>query len=293
MNHLKPAEILEASVNSGVVKADSSFKKLFIMGIMAGAYIAFAGAASNMGGFNLLMEEETYGLGRILTGTIFASGLVMVILAGAELFTGNSLITLAVLEKRTTAAKMLRNWVIVYIANFIGSVFIAFMVYNTGLFASGGEMLGAFTVKVAAGKVNMNFGQCFVSGILCNWLVCLAVWSSTGASSTIGKIFAAFFPIWLFVTSGFEHSIANMYFIPAGIFASSNENFTALSGLAQESLSNLTWQGMLINNLLPVTLGNIVGGAIFVACGYWFALQKDKGSVNLVNVEESTGRESA
>ena len=293
MNHLKPAEILEASVNSGISKANGSFKKLFIMGIMAGAYIAFAGAASNMGGFNLLMYEETYGLGRILTGTIFASGLVMVILAGAELFTGNSLITLAVLEKKTTVSKMLRNWVIVYIANFVGSVFIAFMVYKTGLLASGGELLGAFTVKVAAGKVNMTFGQCFAAGILCNWLVCLAVWSSTGARSTIGKIFAAFFPIWLFVTAGFEHSVANMYFIPAGIFASANESFVSLSGLTQDAVSNLNWQGMFVNNLLPVTLGNIVGGVIFVACGYWIALREDRESVNLVNSEKPMGRNSA
>ncbi len=274
MNHLKPAEILNASINSGISKTDSSFRKLFIMGIMAGAYIAFAGAGANMAGFNLLMSPETFGLGRILTGTVFASGLIMVVLAGAELFTGNSLITLAVLEKKTTVTKMLRNWIIVYIANFIGSVLIAFMVYKTGLFSSGGDMLGAFTVKVAAGKVNMSFSQCFVSGILCNWLVCLAVWSSTGADSTIGKIFAAFFPIWLFVTAGFEHSVANMYFIPAGIFASSNETFAALSGLMPDSLANLTWQGMFMNNLIPVTLGNIVGGAVFVAMGYWMALQK-------------------
>lgn len=274
MNHLKPADILNASVDSGISKTGSSFKKLLIMGIMAGAYIAFAGAAANMAGFNLLMSPDTYGTGRILVGTVFATGLIMVLLAGAELFTGNSLITLAVLEKKVTLTKMFRNWVIVYIANFIGSVFVAFLVYKTGLFSSGEDMLGAFTVRLAAGKVNMSFGQCFTSGILCNWLVCLAVWSSTGADSTIGKIFSAFFPIWLFVTAGFEHSIANMYFIPAGIFASSSETFTALSGLSSDSLANLTWQGMFANNIIPVTLGNVVGGVCFVAMGYWMALQK-------------------
>jgi formate/nitrite transporter len=273
MNHLKPAEILKTSVASSVEKSNGSFKKLFLMGIMAGAYIAFAGSASNMGAFNLLNSPETYGLGRAVAGTIFTGGLIIILLAGGELFTGNTLMPLAVIEKKITARKMLRNWVIVYIANFIGSVLVAFMIYNSGLFDSGSQMLGAITVKIAAGKVNMTFLSCFVSGILCNWLVCLAVWSATGASSTVDKIFASFFPILLFATNGFEHSIANMYFIPAGIMASSNESFVALSGVTSEAISNLNWIGML-DNLLPVTLGNIVGGSLCVAIGYWSVVKE-------------------
>lgn len=279
MNHLKPAEILEATVDSGILKAESSLRRLIIMGMMAGAYIAFAGAAANMASFNLLLGTETYGLGKILSGTIFTGGIIMVTLAGAELFTGNSLMTLAVFEKKISLLKMLRNWIIVYIANFAGSILIAWMVVNTGILSSGADMLGAFTVKVAAGKVSMSFVQCVISGILCNWLVCLAVWCSTGAGSTTGKILSLFFPIWLFVTGGFEHSVANMYFISAGIFASSNESFSELSGASAEALANLDWQGMIVDNLLPVTLGNIIGGAFFVATAYWIALKGGKENV--------------
>ena len=274
MNHLKPIEILEATVNAGVGKANSSFKKLLVLGILAGAYIAFAGAAAAMGTFNLIAQPTTFGLGKILSGTIFAAGLVVVVLAGAELFTGNSLITLAVLEKKTTVSKMLRNWVIVYIANFIGSILVTWMIWKIGLFASGADMFGAITVKVAVGKVNMTFVNCLLSGIMCNWLVSLAVWMATGADSTIGKIFAIFFPIWMFVTCGFEHCIANMYAIPAGIFAATNPAFVELSGVTAEALSNLTWAGMAINNLVPATIGNIIGGGFFVATMYWLGLKK-------------------
>jgi len=273
MKHSTPNEIIETLADIGVVKTKSSFKKLIILGIMAGAYIAFAGAASTMGAFNLLQDADTYGLGRILCGVIFTGGLVMVTLAGAELFTGNCLITLSVFEKKASIAGMLRNWLIVYIANLAGSVLVAWLVYNSGILNFGSGLMGAVSVKIAAGKVNMTFIQCFASGILCNWLVCLAVWMATGAKSTADKVMAVFFPIWLFCTCGFEHSVANMYFISAGILTSANETFAALSGAGADALSNLDWTGMFADNLLPVTLGNIAGGILFVAAGYWLALK--------------------
>ena len=276
MNHLKPSETLEVLMNGAKAKADMQKKKMIIFGIFAGAFIAFAGAGANMGSFNLLANPETFGLGKILSGTIFAVGLMLVVLGGAELFTGNTTMLAAAIDKRITASSMLKNWVIVYICNFIGGVLIAFMVYYSGGLNAGDGWLGAITVKIASGKVNMGFGPALVSGIMCNWLVCMAVWLSTGAQTTTGKILAIFFPIWLFVTAGFEHSVANMFFIPAGIFASTNELFAALSGVSAEALANLTWSGMLINNLLPVTIGNIVGGAICVAVGYYAALKSEK-----------------
>jgi formate/nitrite transporter len=169
---------------------------------------------------------------------------------------------------------MLRNWIIVYAGNLIGSLFIAYMMMNSGLFSSGAGVLGAVTVKIAANKVNLAFLQAFYLGIMCNWLVCLAVWLSYGAESMAGKILGIFFPIWLFITSGFEHSVANMYYIPAGIMARSNPVFSELAGLSQEMLDKLTWSGFFINNLIPVTLGNIVGGGLFVGMAYWYSYKK-------------------
>lgn len=276
MNHLKPAETLDALMKAAELKASMPLKRIIIFGIFAGVYIAFAGAGANMASFNLLANPETFGLGKILSGTIFTVGLMLVVLGGAELFTGNTTMIAAVAEKRITASSMLKNWIIVYICNFIGGVLIAFMVYYSGGLNAGNGLLGAMTVKIASGKVNLEFGQALVSGIMCNWLVCMAVWLSTGAQTTIGKIFSIFFPIWLFVTAGFEHSVANMFFIPAGIFASGNELFVSLSGISQDVLSNLNWSGMLINNLFPVTIGNIIGRSVCVAMGYYTALKSEK-----------------
>ena len=273
MNHLKPADILERILESAEVKSKMPLKRLIIFGIFAGVYIAFAGAGANMASFNLLANPETFGLGKNLSGTIFTAGLIMVVLGGAELFTGNTTMLAAVVHRRITLSSMLKNWVIVYICNLIGGVLIAVMVSYSGGLGAGDGMLGAMTVRIAAGKVNMNFGQALVSGIMCNWLVCMAVWLSTGAQTTVGKIFSIFFPIWLFVTAGFEHCVANMFFIPAGIFAKESELFLSISGIGSEDLSNLTWGGMLVNNMLPVTVGNIIGGAVCVAMGYYTALQ--------------------
>jgi len=271
---LKPAEILDFTINVSQDKAAGSFQKLFLLAILAGAFIAFAAEGSNMAAFNLLAEPTTYGLGRVLAGAVFGTGLMMVVLAGGELFTGNTLILTAVLEKKVAASTMLRNWVIVYAGNFVGSVLIAYMIANSGLLTSGGSLLGAVTLKIAVYKVNLTFLQAFYLGIMCNWLVCLAVWLSFGADTMAGKIFAVFFPIWLFITSGFEHSVANMYYIPAGILIKANESFAQLSGLSQEALDSLTWGSFAINNLIPVTLGNIIGGGIFVGMAYWYAYKK-------------------
>ncbi len=274
MKPLKPAEILDYTIETGIAKSSGRFLKLLFLGIMAGAFIAFAAEGSNMAAFNLFYHPTTYGLGKALAGAIFGTGLMLVVLCGGELFTGNTLILAAVCSKKVKIATMFRNWIIVYIGNLIGSLFVAYMMYQSGLFTSGADVLGAVTIKIAAYKTGLSFMQAFYLGIMCNWLVCLAVWLSYGADTMSGKILGIFFPIWLFITSGFEHSVANMYYIPAGILAKANESFVELSHVSADVLSQLTWSGFFIDNLIPVTLGNIVGGGIFVGMGYWFVYKR-------------------
>lgn len=271
---LSPAEITDYTIQVGITKANSKFTKLLVLSILAGAFIAFAAEGSNMAAFNLLANPNTYGLGKALAGVIFGTGLMLVVLAGGELFTGNTMLIAAVCQKKVTVRKMLRNWSIVYVGNLIGSLLIVYMMVNSGLFSSGGEMLGAMTVKIATYKVNLTFIQAFYLGIMCNWLVCLAVWLCYGAETMAGKILAIFFPICLFVVSGFEHSVANMYYIPAGIMAKAHENYGALANLSQETLDSLTWGSFFIKNLIPVTIGNIIGGGILVAMAYWYSYKK-------------------
>lgn len=277
---LSPAEIAEYTVQTALKKTSMSALNLFLLGILAGAFIAFASEGSNMAAFNLLAKAETYGLGKALAGAIFGTGLMLVVIAGAELFTGNTLILAGVLDGRVSLKAMLRNWSIVYLGNFVGSVLIAYMMSASGLFSNGASMLGAVTIKIAVYKVSLSFTQAFFLGIMCNWLVCLAVWMAYGAKDMAGKIWAIFFPIWLFITSGFEHSIANMYYIPAGIFAKADPALAeaaASLGVTTEKLGHLNWTTFLVNNLVPVTLGNIVGGAVFVGAVYWFVyLRKPK-----------------
>ncbi|MBF7096454.1 formate/nitrite transporter family protein [Alkalibacter mobilis] len=272
---LTPAEITNATVVVGVRKVANRKINQFILAILAGAFIAFAAEGSNMAAFNLFAKPETYGLGKALAGSIFGTGLMLVIIAGGELFTGNSLILAGVFAGKVKIEKMLANWGIVYIGNFVGSILIAYMMVKSGLFNSGANGLAATTLKIASYKVNLSFMQAFYLGIMCNWLVCLAVWMSFGSKNIVGKVFAIFFPIWLFITSGFEHSIANMYYIPAGILSKTNEAWVAASGLTAEQLANLNWSTFTINNLLPVTLGNLVGGGVFVALLYWFVYVKN------------------
>lgn len=276
-NYLSPSEIAEFTISVGEKKATSKAFPLFILGILAGAFIAFASEGSTMACFGLLGNPNTFGLGKALAGSIFGTGLMLTVIAGGELFTGNTLMIMGVMEKKYSLLAMLRNWCIVYIGNFVGSMLIAFMMVNSGQFGLASSILGGTVIKIASAKVSLSFEQALFLGIMCNWLVCLAVWMAYGAKDITGKILAIFFPIWLFITSGFEHSVANMYYIPAGIMAKGNSLYyeAALSlGISSEKLAHLTWESFLINNLLPVTLGNIIGGCVFVGGAYFLAYRR-------------------
>jgi formate/nitrite transporter len=290
-NFLTPVEIAEATILAGTNKAKLSVRKMIILGILAGVFIAFAAEGSNMAAFNLLARAETFGLGRVLAGVVFGTGLMLVVIAGGELFTGNTMMIAGVLDKKFTTAAMLKNWLFVYLGNLIGSVFLAYMMTQSGLFNSGAHVLGGVTIKIAAVKVGLSFMQAFYLGIMCNWLVCLAVWMATGSKDIVGKLLAIFFPIWLFITSGFEHSVANMYYIPAGIMAKGTKAWADAAqaiGVTPEMLANLNWGSFFVKNILPVTLGNIVGGGIFVGVVYWYVYIKKDGTAKPDKNDEST-----
>ena len=267
LSALTTGEILEKVSDSGIAKAEGKTLRLLIWALLAGAYIAFGAQASQMVSFNLLADPDSLGVGRLVSAAVFPVGLMMVVLCGAELFTGNCLMIIGVLDRKIRISGMLRNWVLVYLGNFLGALLVVALMKSTGLWGTGSGLLGASVIKTAQAKVQLSFGQAFVRGILCNWLVCLAVWMSTGARETVSKIFAIWFCIGLFVISGFEHSIANMYFIPAGIAAAADSGLAQLAGC---DVSVLTVGNFLIKNLLPVTLGNILGGGLFVGMVYWF-----------------------
>ena len=276
-----PKEIATNTIAVGVKKTSMSIQASFVLAILAGAFIAFASEGSNMAAFNLFAKADTYGLGKCIAGSIFGTGLMLVVLCGGELFTGNCLIIIGVLKGKVKWSAMFKNWSIVYIGNLVGSVLIAYMMVESGLFNSGANGLGGATIKIAAYKVGLTFMSALYLGIMCNWLVCLAVWMCFGAKSMIGKIFAIFFPIWLFITSGFEHSVANMYYIPAGILAKTNAAWAAASHVKPEVLAQLNWGTFITKNLIPVTIGNIIGGAIFVGTAYWFTYLKDSDKENV------------
>jgi formate/nitrite transporter len=260
--------IAESFIETGIKKTGLPIPKQFLLGVLAGAYIALAAQGSNAA----IHTIESAGIGKALAGALFAVGLMLVVVAGAELFTGNCLVVIAAGEKKVRLSAMLRNWFFVYTGNFTGAMIVVLLVFASGQFDFSHGLLGGFTIKTAAYKVGLPFGKAVIMGILCNWLVCLAVWMAAAAKDIAGKLFAIFFPIWLFITSGFEHCVANMYYIPAGILAKSNPVWAEQAGAldaSPDAVEALNIPSFLLGNLLPVTLGNIIGGAVFVGMAYW------------------------
>ncbi len=274
-----PADMAKRVNTACVSKAKLCFLSLSMLSILAGAFIALGAEFYTLVVFD---SSLSLGLTRTLGGLAFSLGLILVVIAGAELFTGNNLLMMGFASRTVTYKQLLKNWGITYIGNFIGSLSIVFLMFLTNLWKMKDFMLGAKMVLIAADKVNLTFLEAFSRGILCNALVCLAVWLCFSARSVVSKIAAIIFPITAFVASGFEHSIANMYFIPMGILLRNNDG--VIRQMAQmspaTSLERLGVMG-LFGNLLPVTLGNIIGGAVMVGLVYWLIIvlphrQKDK-----------------
>lgn len=269
-NFLSPKDTAKAFDNVAIAKASLSTGKLILLGIFAGMFIGFGGFASQVISHTILNP----GLAKFASGAVFPVGLMLVLIAGAELFTGNNLMIIGVMDNKITVSQLLRNWILVYIGNLIGSVVFAYLISQSGLLNLTEGLLGATAIKTAISKTSLSFHEALIRGIFCNMLVVLAVWMATASKDVISKIYAAWFPVMLFVMSGFEHSIANMYFIPVGLFAKSNYMYIKNWGITKAALGKLNIRG-LISNLLPVTLGNILGGAIIVGLSYWYIYRKD------------------
>ncbi len=256
-------EITEGYLNAGIEKSHKSTKRMILLGILAGMFIAF-GASSSMVAAHAM---ENYGLAKLVAGCVFPIGLMLIILVGGELFTGDCLMVMGTWHKDYRKRVVTKKLATIWLSNFVGAMVIVLIVSLSGQQEMSYGLLGAYTIKTAYAKVSLTFLQAFVSGIGCNIIVCAAMLMAYSATDTTGKLVAVFFSIMAFVVSGFEHCVANMYYIPAGLLALMNDSYRELAmetyHLTAEQLEALSLQGMMMN-LIPVTLGNIVGGMVFI-----------------------------
>jgi formate/nitrite transporter len=285
-----PPEIAARVETAGVAKARLDLLTLLTLGGLAGAFIAVGAQLSTVVGTG---SELGLGPTRLLAGIAFSVGLILVVIAGAELFTGNTLIVMAWLGRKVTTAALLRNWGIAYVANFAGAIATVLLIYGAGQWALGGNAVGANALATANAKVDLSFGEALLRGVLCNALVNLAVWLCFSARSNVDKIFSIIPPIAGFVASGFEHSIANMYLIPLGILLRDKPEVVQAAGLSDADLDGLTWSGFLVDNLLPVSIGNIIGGGLLVAAIYWLVYLRPRETASAESSDRPTRPEPA
>jgi formate/nitrite transporter len=288
IDSLLPAEMATRAEYIGVRKAEMPAFTMLILSVLAGAFIALGAIFSTTvasGGVSITDPAGAavystglpYGVTRLLAGAVFCLGLILVVVGGAELFTGNNMIVMAWASGKVTGRALLRNWGIVYAGNFIGSVATALLMFFSRQYTFGAGAVGVTALRTAAAKCELDFLQAVALGILCNALVCLAVWLTYSARTTLDKIASILFPITAFVTSGFEHSVANMYFIPYALFIKMFDPAFA-QGVAGKipGYDALTWQAFVFDNLIPVTIGNVIGGAVFVAAVYWVVFLRSR-----------------
>ncbi len=262
-----PPEMAERAESIGVKKADLDFWTMLVLAVLAGAFIGLGALFAT----TVTAPPLPYGVNRLLGGLAFCLGLILVVVAGAELFTGNNLIVMAWANRKVTTARLLRSWMVVYVGNFIGATATAGLVFLSKQYSFGGGAVGKNALIIAQNKCNLGLTESVTLGVLCNALVCLAVWLSYSARTTTDKIICIIFPITAFVAAGFEHSVANMYFIPAGLLikAHAPPEFWNLIQDSAGTYGALTWTG-LWRNLVGVTLGNTLGGSVMVGLVYWF-----------------------
>ncbi len=267
---LLPPEMAIKAENIGVKKATMPPGRLFALAVLAGAFIALGAIfATTVATGSALLP---FGVAKLLVGLVFCLGLILVVVGGAELFTGNNLTVMAWANKKISTRQLLVNWGIVYVGNFVGSIVTALFMFFTEQYTFAQGQIGVTAMGIANAKCSLGFIQAIALGMMCNALVCLAVWLTFSARTTACKILAVIFPITAFVASGFEHSIANMYFIPIGLFikAWAGADYFSLVGAAPAAYDDLTWGNFFLRNLLPVTIGNLIGGGLLVGLVYWF-----------------------
>jgi formate transporter len=264
-----PSAMAARAENIGVQKASIDVLTLLVMSVLAGAFISFGAifATTVSAGSGL-----PYGVVRLLTGLTFSLGLILVVVGGAELFTGNNMIVMAWANRKVTTRQLLINWIVAFSGNFIGAILTAALMFYTRQYTFGGGSVGLVALSTAETKAGLEFVPAFALGVMCNVLVCLAVWMCYGARTTVDRVVTVVPPIAAFAAAGFEHCIANIYFIPLGLFikAGAADPFWASIGKTAADFPSLTWHNFLIGNLVPVTLGNIIGGSVMVAAVYWF-----------------------
>lgn len=270
-----PAAMAERAETVGTTKGKLNTISTILLGILAGVFIG-------LGAMFMTMVTTSTGLGfgitKLIGGFVFCLGLILVVVAGAELFTGNTLIVMSWMSGKTSFGRLWRNWGLVYFANLAGALSLVGLMFYTNQWTLSSNAVGANALAIANAKVNLDFGTALVRGIMCNALVCLAIWLCFSARTVTDKIVAIIFPITAFVAAGFEHSIANMYFIPMGILLSHQPAVLAAANLTPDSVANLTWAGF-VRNLVPVTIGNIIGGAILIGIVYWLSyLRSDRAA---------------
>lgn len=264
MGAKKMSAVIKGNMAAYEAKTKASTGRLIILGILAGVFIAIGASSSSAATYGI----ANTGVAKTLAGIIFPVGLMLVVIVGAELFTGDNLMIFGVIDKKIKLMSMLRVLLVVFVGNLLGSLIVVLLVNQSGQLDFGNGALAAAAVKTAYSKMNLGFLKCFCSGIMCNILVCLAVLFAGASESIMGKIWGIFFCIWAFVIAGYEHCVANMYYIPAGLLAKTSDAYydaAVQAGMTAAQLDSMTIGGFFIDNLLPVTLGNMVGGMLFVA----------------------------